>query len=390
MSAFGRALRCTLALAGVGCERAAVADAVASAPLGIVRMATPPGTSPLSTVHQLAIHAPSGTVYVVHGDRTEIPMFDSLGHSVGTIGRLGSGPGEFRGLTAIGFLGDTLWTIDSELRRLSMFDPRGTLLSSRAYTPIPPTFGQGAPAFFAYPLMLLADGTMLGTGGSTARDVASGAAAVRPHLRLTANADTRDTIAWSPQGRGTLALRSSSVEMFLGQPFSDETLYAYGTSPARVILVDRAASERGDSATIRITAIDVDGDTAFARDVWYTPLPLPRDTIAQARERILKAYGRAYGITEGTLDAALITPAFRTPVSAVVAGTDGSVWLRREEAADSTDYLVLDRTGTVSARWRTDTRTRVLWANVALVWGVTLDEDDVPTVVRLGAVQSPR
>jgi len=71
-------------------------------------------------VVQVAV-SPRGSVHVV--EPTRIVVFDSAGAFVRQIGKRGRGPGEFNGLTRIGWLGDTLWAADRALRRFSKYDP---------------------------------------------------------------------------------------------------------------------------------------------------------------------------------------------------------------------------------------------------------------------------
>ena len=72
------------------------------------------------------------------------------------------------------------------------------------------------------------------------------------------------------------------------------------------------------------------------------------------------------------------------PVTALVPGADGSVWLRREipPGADVALWDVVDSDGAVVAAVRAPVSLRVLHADGTRVWGTLTDEMDVPSVVR--------
>src|SRR5262249_52751757 len=84
---------------------------------------------------------PPGVRVVLLGDgrivvsaRNELRWFDGDGRWIRTIGRDGSGPGEFRGIYFLAAQGDSIATYDLGLRRFSVFDTagryaRGTVLS---------------------------------------------------------------------------------------------------------------------------------------------------------------------------------------------------------------------------------------------------------------------
>lgn len=76
---------------------------------------------------------PGGDIVVVErgtlGGAPELRVFDASGRHVRTIGRRGEGPGEFGVLAPLaGLAGDTIWTWDSRLFRLTRFSTRGDVL----------------------------------------------------------------------------------------------------------------------------------------------------------------------------------------------------------------------------------------------------------------------
>ncbi len=77
------------------------------------------------------IVGPDGTRYVLDSRDARIARFDRLGGYLGSFGRSGDGPGEFRAPTDMALLPDgSLAVVDFELLRLSLFDLNGRFLDS--------------------------------------------------------------------------------------------------------------------------------------------------------------------------------------------------------------------------------------------------------------------
>lgn len=77
---------------------------------------------------------PDGRILVLEASDLTIRVFDPQGRFLHRIGRLGSGPGEFRALSGAAFIGDTLVVFDWNLRRLTYFRPNGEVARTRLTT----------------------------------------------------------------------------------------------------------------------------------------------------------------------------------------------------------------------------------------------------------------
>ncbi len=98
---------------------------------------------------------PSGRIFVSDLDASHVAVFDSLGRRLGTLGRSGEGPGEFRSpWTLAQGRGDSIFVVDLALARVSVF--AGDLSFVRSFR-INPSWGIGF-------LEELTDGTFLVTG----------------------------------------------------------------------------------------------------------------------------------------------------------------------------------------------------------------------------------
>lgn len=74
---------------------------------------------------------PDGTVFVADAANHEIRVFDPDGSHLRTFGRGGEGPGEFRSLYSIAWVGDRLLTYDPHLGRIGEFSGTGEWLGQR-------------------------------------------------------------------------------------------------------------------------------------------------------------------------------------------------------------------------------------------------------------------
>lgn len=77
---------------------------------------------------------PGGLILIANGGPPpEIRIFDLAGTPVAVFGGAGEGPGEFRSLFGAWLTpGDTILTLDTGLRRITLFDPIGTVLRTES------------------------------------------------------------------------------------------------------------------------------------------------------------------------------------------------------------------------------------------------------------------
>ena len=110
----------------------------------------------LTWVNAIAV-GPAGEMYVGQPQDRTIRVYDTRGAYLRTLGRRGSGPGEFQSIDGLGWKGDSLWVSDLALQRITFFNRGGRVLGTvRAVTPVLP--GAGYPAG---PSAALADGSQL-------------------------------------------------------------------------------------------------------------------------------------------------------------------------------------------------------------------------------------
>jgi hypothetical protein len=328
---------------------------------------------------------PDGTIYTVHPQENAIRVHDSNGAFLQTIGRPGEGPGEFKSVGPLGMLGDTLWVLDYGTYRFSFFDLAGNLLGSRR---IPVVLGETPDERPPRPIGLLSDGSIYGSPPAWSHLVASGEITTDVILRLDSAGAVRDTIA-------SYSVENSSWEIsdpdnprsprsYTRQPFSDTELVRVSRHAPLVVRVERAVPADPGSATYRVTARIFEGDTVFSRAIGYTPISLS-DALVDSVVRARSARFPGATAERAALWArqSLYVPEFHPPVSDVVVGRDGSVWLRGADLGTSTvEWRVLSPDGEPLGFVRLPVDLRIMLADRNRAWGTERDELDVPYIVR--------
>ena len=322
-----------------------------------------------------------GVIYVADASTNDIRVFDSAGVFVRAIGRDGNGPGEFRSLRSIGFVGDTLWAIDAGLRRTSLFSREGRLLSTIANSsPV-----GGATGFTLQMTAVLGHGRALGVAEAGMR---SGASRARePILMLDRTGSVLDTVAWINASHQIFRVVSPrGATGFVLQPFSDAGLVIPHSEGSTVFVVDRSVATNARNASFQVSAIRWDGDTAWSRRIPYSPVPLARERA----DSFVTALRRSFlpgGVSAEDIRRQAFTPEFLTPVAGGIAATDGSLWLRRDEHLSTVEYWIVNRTGVVRTLQLPRTNA-IMAANDTFAWAVSADNDGVPTITRYRIVQT--
>jgi hypothetical protein len=332
---------------------------------------------------------PDGAIYTLHPSEAVVRQFDADGSFVRTIGGRGSGPGEFQRARAMGLTGDSLWVMDTEGYRVSLFALDGTFLNSfqvpfvmgsEDMADIPPR-AQG----------LLSDGTVYGQPPGFSNWLADGRLADQVPVLMTREGKVTGALpampyrhlVWevpSPDGNGG---------SYAIQPFEDRTAFAFALNERALVVLDRPAPESIEDASFTVAKLDFDGDTLFSRTFDFEPFAVRQeelDSVVGARASELGERG-VFGLTETAArrlaEETLYAPPYRSGARFVVPGRDGTIWVMQEPGdADTAVWLVLDARGEPLGRVGLPSRVLLRQADLPFVWGVETDELDVPYVVR--------
>ena len=290
------------------------------------------------------------------------------------------GPGEFVNPVALGLCGDSLWVFDAALNRLTFLTATGGVINTLQVSP--PSIGNERIRISW--MRPLANGLFLGAFGYSSNEITSGRIQARPLLRLDSQGLVVDTLALlSVDPKRTMVFRKESETTFVSQPVRDDPLYDISPDGGEIVIVDRKVADGPKKALLVVTKITADGDTIYGARLGYRPRRLDHRSL---RQRFLSPYHVELArVTESELRDALWLPRYLPPVSQVRIGADGTVWLRREDdfVSPHLRWEVLDPSGAPLFWVWMPRGVQVLWVSSRAVWGVELDEWQVPQVVEL-------
>jgi hypothetical protein len=304
------------------------------------------------------------------------------------MGRLGSGPGEFRQPTRLGWAGDTLWVIDVALRRATFLGP-----GPRAIKTLQLTVKVGPPFVQTAVVAVTANGALL---------VDAATENLYEKTPLGSSAPTRMGIFVAARSGeitrslGLIELRSHAMRLpvlvngtsgffSLKQPFADDPLFAVTRDGATLAIVDRRAGESPGMQSFTVTKLTTMGDTIFSRKIPYAPRALDDETFSAALEPIRHPplrTGTSIHIEEGELRQAVYRPKYLLPVEDVVLSRDGRAWLRRETTSRDArvEYLILGPTGSPEAIVSVPSVERVVETDGKTVLTITREPEEAPII----------
>lgn len=329
----------------------------------------------------------AGRLYVADGLARSISIFDPDGRHEGSIGRRGNGPGEFQAPTLMGWLDDRLWVQDMVLRRVTFFEATGKAVETHNYATTPYAGGRFMPT---PPGALLEDGTVVIQPGAGLRELDLGLVPEYPVLRVDPAGDVLDTLTHIPADRSWLVLNERGhVLMSSFQPFSDVPLWSARPDGKSLVLVKRDVSERNGEAQFSVVQINAGGDTSFVVRYGYNPVPVEKQLV----DRLLGEQSERLGGPDGmfpspqaadrALREAVYLPRYHPPVTELVVGGDGSVWIRREDRGGAEVlWNVLDTTGRIVAAVHAPAGVQLKHVDRNRAWGIEYDELGVPYVLR--------
>ena len=329
--------------------------------------------------------SPDGSVYVCQPQVAEIAVFREDGSYSRTIGGRGSGPGEFQNPGAIRFLADTLTVLEFG-RGITLLSPEGEYYARVSFLLDPPT----GHSFPMAPITLLADGNVGCFSPLSASTVLRGNEVhVQFWLKATRQGDVLDTLVIQPvDGEYSLVEVPGEQDLTLTHPLAWNDLVTLPPDGSQLVAVDRSSGFQSSEPAFRLFRINLAGDTTHGRELGYDPAPLTSEEKARISENLAQRLTRRLNTSVGRL-AEIIQeqihwPPHFPPVSKVVAGSDGTIWLQREELpGDSIRWDILGPDSEPRAHVYLSTSLDVKRVSRESVWGVQAGEMDVPVVVRV-------
>jgi hypothetical protein len=342
---------------------------------------------------------PGGELFIGQPQQNQLWVFGADGTPLRRVGRGGQGPGEFEMMTGWGFLGDSLYVADLQLRRVSYFTPEGVFLTSRqwqSWEELP--FAENRALLVDMPQVLLPDGSGLVTPGTstTSRPGASRPSGLlttttpRVVFRVRLGDPALDTVFWRevtststtvPVGQGSL-LRVTC-------PFSTAPLVQPMTDGSGILVVERTVATGTEPAGAPLTLLSPSGDTVFSVALPYDPVPLDATRLAAAVERIrgIQLSNNRPAPSAGDVESALremsCVPATLPPVQQLRSTQDGTIWLLLDDGSETpTIWEAIGRKGERLGRIHLRPSEMIAAAEGDVLVTTWTDELDVPYVTR--------
>jgi hypothetical protein len=343
----------------------------------------------LTPVSGFAVSPRHRLVFVAQRQDAHLRVFDFDGRFIRAIGRRGDGPGEFRRPFAVGVLGDTIWTADYRQEGwFHFFTLDGEPIRSERMPPLEPPYIGAAGADRPVP----GGGALRGSTvvASEHPDVLD-----YPIFRTAADGALAATLpgwgmAVAPliiHYEVSLARRSVPQTTIAIPPFSVAAWTDFAPDHRSIVRVDHTAGGAGGVIELRVTRIGIEGDTLAATTLPLPPRPIPthvRDSLFDRDVRRLAGELRDEGRARRELGA-LRVPDSYPPVRGVVVGHDLRVWLQLE-GENETRWLVLDPELRPLAFADVPPGMQRLLPAGEDLWGIILDENDVPRIFRYRVV----
>jgi len=376
-----------IAILSVDCQNQREASETEWAKLGAeetLRIGSVDGASALTRFRDLAV-LDDERIYTLHFREKEVRIHAAEGSTLGSFGRAGDGPGEFRFPVALGVRGGRIWVLDPrgpDEVRLTFFDRDGRFLSDSTVRFRRPNTADVRPP---RPRVYLPDGSLLGQSPLPTNRVLD----AWPIVRVVGGGEKHDTVFVRDLTKELVYLDSNGEPLPMSQPFSNASLFASSSYRMDAIVLDRT-----DGRGFRVTRIALAGDTMWSRQ--YVPAATPLggaavdSAVAELAERIGRSGIMSEAAAAGQLAERMSVPSYHPSVENLVVGTDGSVWVELfDTIPDGRTWLILDLDGAPIGTVALPNTFSVIIANEGAVWGRQLDALEIPYLVRYAIGRSP-
>jgi len=329
-----------------------------------------------------------GSVFVASRSDASVRRFAADGSFLGSFGRPGDGPGEFRRITAVGRAGDRIWVLDGATSRFTFFTPEGELLESRRVELPPEPSGMA----HLYPYALGPDGRTVYAAYSVPTLPPGSGVEVPPQTHLVADLTEGEprAVVTAPWGHTFFVVQWDDQGATAGPlPWRDAPLIAADPRRGVFFVMEYDTGAPAERAAIEVTAVGAAGDTLAHAALPYVPVPLLQTQKDSALDALAAIFSRMRpGATEASVRSrladVLYLPETHPPLDRATVDESGRLWLRRRppEADGSSVWMVLDGNDLSHvADVRLPAGFELEAALAESVWGVERDDLDVPFVV---------
>jgi hypothetical protein len=339
---------------------------------------------------------PRGEIAFIQSQDRRILIYDTTGRRIRVIGRAGEGPGEFQFLSKLGWLGDSLWAWDAGQARLTIFSMTGqvgrvsTLDGPAGSRVISSDSLQGLSSLNFY--ALYSNGSSLRNARVDARTRAPRRFCWgSPCLVMVDATDTlvsvvanlpADSSAVNFVEQGGDQLRAFSTAI----PFHHMTRHDVSADGAVIGLVTTSGIPRAESG-FRVVLLSSAGDTVFSRMFQVAGVPVERrevdSAIAATVERLRARRWPSQLSRMFEESAPRRIPRYHQPYRFFKVTMDHSVWVQMRPENRTSTWLGLDSTGAEIGRLVLPDRMTLLECDGSKAWVMEVDDDGVPSILRL-------
>ncbi|HSA54702.1 MAG TPA: hypothetical protein VLE53_03310 [Gemmatimonadaceae bacterium] len=338
----------------------------------------------LSPINWMAV-APNGTIAVSQFQDSRVAFFDADGKPLGTFGRSGDGPGEFRRPASHGWLGDTLWVSDPGTRRVTLISPQRELLRTLPWAngiTFDSTLAPPPQFFWVFPRALYPDGSSL-VDAMVARDSPpipwpGPARDGNPLVRISASGRFQRILMWTPDRGCSVSFPIQGGSGFASIPFCTIPLTDLAPDGSRFAL---ATAEDVDEREgfYRVLVVRASGDTVFNTRHAFGPVAIPE---RMADSVIAQRLSRNEQPEFAAAWRSMKLPASFPPLDRVLLGRDETTWIEHYTFSGNRTWSVLDHTGQPIGWLVIPRDVRIQQAARDTIWAIETDDDGLQHIVR--------
>lgn len=336
---------------------------------------------PIGSPTRVAV-ARDGTIAIAQTQDAVVRFFDADGRPLGEVGGSGEGPGEFRQLWRLGWLGsDTLYAYDVQLRRFTLIGPdldfaRSMALPARA-RPSPELRGRIPEFRNVLGTGLYADGSVNARlTGPVGEETGEYDPDMDLHVRLA-----RDEMILSyvqlPRAE-RIQIEMGDMILVTMAPVPTHPLIEISADGTWSAIVTREV-EGPEAGTFQVTAESFDGEPLYTRHLSAPLVPITRTRADSVIDNFLD--GSPADLEDAFRREVTFPPAF-PPVAGIVPGRDRTLWVQLQDTEEGRPYRILDPHGALLGTVVVPTTTQIAVADLENVWTIERDPFDVETVVR--------
>ena len=325
--------------------------------------------------------SPAGRIALIQWQDYTVRFFDDAGRLLGSAGREGEGPGEFRRPIRGGWIGDTLWIHDTQINRVTLIGPDLDIVGM--FTP-PPTVidSTGATLYRSlFPWGMLSRDSLVVTALFAVDGPATGTGNGYPILVVNADGRSGGELVRYPADESSAIVRVDKATFGAPIPFQARTSWTVSPDGRQIAILTTDMTDIA-APSYRVRSFDAHGAQLADRVFPFAPVPIPAERMdsAIAASPAMVRHPELKARFEEALRAA--APKIHAAAERVVIGADGRLWIGLRQEAEGRPWLVLAPDAEPLARVLLPGNVTLQAANATHIWAVERDELDVESVVR--------